>query len=91
MDFGNRKRNALVAEHAAADLASKGVWVCQCPPCKEARADTVLVARLGFCRNCGDVIRRQRKTAEFCCDSCRSAYFQRRKRRNLLDTTKAAD
>jgi hypothetical protein len=76
-----RKRNQLVAQHAAADLAVKGVWTCQCPPCKECRAETILVARLGYCRNCGNVIRRQRKSARFCSDSCRSGYFQRMKRK----------
>lgn len=76
----NRKRNQLVAEHAAAELATRGIWACQCPSCKEARADTIMAASKGYCKNCGDIIRRPRKSALFCCNSCRSGYFNRNKR-----------
>ena len=67
-----------VAEHAAADLASRGLWLCACSLCVEARAETASALSKGFCNHCGNV-RRGRADSVYCCARCRIAAWRRRK------------
>lgn len=73
-----------LAEHAAAELASKGYWACPCPLCVEARKLSYYAERNGICKRCGKP-NRGRSDAQYCRPACRIAAFRRRKKQASMN------
>lgn len=68
----------IIAEHAGADLHSRGLWLCACPLCSDARARTFLAHKKGFCAWCGKILK-TRKGTKYCRVQCRTSAFRKRK------------
>lgn len=85
MDFAAQQqvlaRRKIAAEHAGAELFSRGIWICPCSACQEARKASTAALDVGFCLQCGKPLEK-RHGAKYCHVNCRvMAWEQRRKRR----------
>lgn len=69
----------MAAEHAGAELCTRGTWTCPCPACDTCRALTRGVQRAGFCQRCRRPLTK-RRGAKYCSARCRVAACEARKR-----------
>jgi hypothetical protein len=84
MDFQEEQniqsRRRIAGEHARAELSARGIWICPCAACVEARKVSAAAAKNGFCLHCGAPLDK-RKGAKYCCVNHRVAAYEQRKRK----------
>lgn len=75
-----RNRQQDAANHAAAELSTRGTWTCDCSCCKEARELSNAVMTIGRCLWCDSPLK-GRKSKKYCCTNHRIRAFQLRERK----------